>query len=498
MNTAWNRGRVIWKNLDTKNKGVVPLREISILKKLGFTTVPESYYTKIDLWKRWYQGYVKEHHDYYWYNGQQLVPMKKLQAGMAKKVAEDWADLSLNEKVSITLEGKAEQEFWDSVCKTSKWRKNASKNQELTFALGTTAIVARVSGLTVNENGEIAAPAKSVTLDFVRADHIFPLAWARGEILDCAFSQVVTGGEKEYLYLQIHVRDDRGEYDVFNHFFDTSSRTAKEVNASAVKGYENVPSVFHTGSTQRLFVINTPNIVNNVDLDCPMGISVYANALHQLGVVDNVFSGFDGEIQLGRKRVAVQPEGLKSVDGKPVFDPSDIAFYVLPTPKTQNPQTIIEELGGDLRIDEYEKAMQLALNKLSLKCGLGCNHWKFSASGGITTATEVISANSDEFRTLKKHEITINDCIMELIHIVLMLGNKFCGKSLNEGVAMSVDFDDSIIEDTNTDFERDCRMLSMGIISRVEFRMRWRNEDEKTAEKALPKLEELSDEPPEE
>lgn len=471
--------------------------EISILKKLGYQTVAEDFYNKIDLWKRWYQGYVKEHHDYYWYNGQQLISMTKLQAGMAKKVAEDWADLSMNEKVAITLEGKAEQEFWNEVCKASKWRKNANKNQELTFALGTTAIVARVAGLTVNDNGEITAPAKSVTLDFVRADRIFPLAWSRGEILDCAFSQQITSGNKKYLYMQVHKRNERGEYDVENHFFDNTRGTAKEVNPADVAGYENVPPVFHTGSTQRLFVINEPNIVNNVDLDNPMGISVYANALHQLGVVDDVFSGFDGEIQLGRKRVAVQPEAIKNIDGKPVFDPNDIAFYMLPASRGENPQTLIEELGGDLRIDEYEKAMQLALNKLSLKCGLGVSHWKFSASG-ITTATEVISANSDEFRTLKKHEIVINDCIVELIHIVLMLGNKFCGQHLDENVAMSVDFDDSIIEDTNTDFERDCRMLSMGIISRVEFRMRWRNEDEKTAEKALPRIEELSDEPPEE
>lgn len=471
--------------------------EISILKKLGLTTVAESYYSTIDLWKRWYQGYVKEHHDYYWYNGQQLVPMKKLQAGMAKKVAEDWADLTLNEKVSITLEGGEEQAFWDAACKASKWRKNANKNQELTFALGTTAIVARVAGMTVNESGEITVPAKTVALDFVRADHIFPLAWAQSEILDCAFSQAIAAGSKKYLYLQIHKRDENGNYDVVNKFFDTTNSAAKEVPASAVPGYENVPEVFHTGSTQRLFVINTPNIVNNVDMDCPLGISVYANAMHQLGVVDDVFSGFDGEIQLGRKRVAVQPEAIKNIDGKPVFDPNDIAFYMLPASRGENPQTLIEELGGDLRIDEYEKAMQLALNKLSLKCGLGVSHWKFSASG-ITTATEVISANSDEFRTLKKHEIVLNDVLTEIVHIVLMLGNRFCGQHLDEDVPMSIDFDDSIIEDTNVDFERDCRMLSMGIISPVEFRMKWLNEDEKTAEEALPKIEDLSEEPPEE
>lgn len=473
------------------------MREISILKKLGYSTIAESYYTTIKLWKEWYEGFVKSFHSYYWYNGQQLVPMEKLRLGMAKKCAEDWADLSMNEKVVITLEGEQEQAWWDAMAKRNLWRKKANQQQELTFALGTTAIVARVVGMTVNDSGEITAPAKSIAFDYLKADEIFPISWYNGEITDCAFSNNLTAGGKDYIYMQIHKRNAEGFYDVENHFFEVNGRGTKEVSPATIPGFEHVPAVFHTGSAQKLFVINMPNVVNNVELGCPMGVSVYANAIHNLQNCDNVFSGFDGELQLGRKRVAVQPEAVKTMDGKPIFDPNDVAFYMLPVSKGENPQTLIEELGGDLRIDEYEKAVQMALNCLSMKVGLGTNHWRFSASG-ITTATEVISADSDEFRTLKKHELILDDVIKELVHIVLMLGNRFCGQHLNEDVAMSIDFDDSIIEDTSVDFERDCRMLANGTLNRYEFRMKWRNEDEETAKKNLPKLDLLDDTPPEE
>ena len=62
---------------------------------------------------------------------------------------------------------------------------------------------------------------------------------------------------------------------------------------------------------------------------------------------------------------------------------------------------------------------------------------------------------------------------------------------LNEEVQISVDFDDSIIEDKQTDFLRDMQLLSAGIMNDWEFRMRWMNEDEATAKAALPKMQDM-------
>ena len=59
---------------------------------------------------------------------------------------------------------------------------------------------------------------------------------------------------------------------------------------------------------------------------------------------------------------------------------------------------------------------------------------------------------------------------------------------LNEDVEITVDFDDSIIEDKESEFNRDARMV---IMQPYEFRMRYMNEDEATAKAALPKMESL-------
>ena len=98
------------------------------------------------------------------------------------------------------------------------------------------------------------------------------------------------------------------------------------------------------------------------------------------------------------------------------------------------------------------------------------------------------------FRTIKKHEIVLEQALVELCRILLRLGNTAMNAGLNEDVEISIDFDDSIIESKDTDFQRDMQMLNAGIMNDWEFRMRWFNEDEETAKAALPKVQDMTEE----
>ena len=84
--------------------------------------------------------------------------------------------------------------------------------------------------------------------------------------------------------------------------------------------------------------------------------------------------------------------------------------------------------------------------------------------------------------------------MIELCRIILRLGNTAMNAGLNEDVEISIDFDDSIIENKDVDFSRDMQLLNAGIMNDWEFRMRWMNEDEATAKKMLPKMEDMTTE----
>ena len=462
---------------------------IDKLKQLGYTTIPEEFYTQVSVWKSWYQGNVKGFHRYKRYNGHDWVNCDRVTLGMGKKVCEDWANLLMNEKVKITLEGKPEQEFIDRILTGNNFTVKANEMQEMKSALGTVAYIPRVVGQSVSGTGEpIPGDASGIVLDYVTIEHIFPLAWCNGFITECAFDSVVTVQGKTYLYLQIHRKDDLGQYIIENSIYRYENESLSDVKLSEVPGFERIPPVVYTGNDKRQFVIDRPNIANNFDYLLPVGISVFANAVDVLRGVDCAYDCYVNEFENGPMLLAVKMPATRWENDKPTLDPHDRRFYLLEEDTQQG--DVVTPIAPQLRTDKLNVGLQDQLNLLSSKCGFGETYYRFDGDS-VATATQVISENSTMFRTIKKMEIVLEQALVELCRILLRLGNTAMNAGLNEDVEISIDFDDSIIEDKQTDFSRDMQLLSAGIMNDWEFRMKWMNEDEATAKAALPKMQDM-------
>lgn len=459
------------------------------LKELGIQTIPEDFHTAIGAWKSWYNGNVKGFHEYRAYNGQARVRCRRYSLGMAKKIAEDWADLLMNEKVVITLEGEKEQAWVNDVLRDNNFRVKSNEMQEIKAAIGTAAYVMRVEDADMlEETGEIVGGGQ-IKIDYVTADSIFPISWENGKIKECAFASVKTTVDGEYVYLQIHRIGEEKTYIIENKAYKAQNGNLTNVESIRdVPGFENVPDRVNTGSTKRQFVTDRLNIANNADISLPMGIPAFANAIDQLKGTDIAYDSYVNEFLLGKKRIVVQPEATKNIDGEPYFDVNDLTFYVLP--EDGGSGSIVKEIDMNLRAQEHKTGIQDMLNALSSKCGLGENRYRFE-NGGVKTATEVVSENSPMFRTVRKHEIILNDVLIEICRIILRLGNSVFHMGLDEDVEISVDFDDSIIVDKETERAVDRSDVAAGLMNAYEYRMKWYNEDEATAKAALPQMNDL-------
>ena len=246
-----------------------------------------------------------------------------------------------------------------------------------------------------------------------------------------------------------------------------------------------------TGSDKRQFVIDRPNIANNLDYLLPVGIPVYANAIDVLRGVDCAYDCYVNEFENGPMMMMVKMPATRWEDDEPTLDNNDRRFYLLPEDTQQG--NVVETISPTLRTEQLNVGLQDQLNVLSSKCGFGETYYRFDG-GSVATATQVISENSTMFRTIKKHEIILEQALKELCRILLRLGNTAMNVGLNEEVEISIDFDDSIIEDKQTDFSRDMQLLTAGIMNDWEFRMKWLNEDEATAKAALPKMQDMTTE----
>lgn len=470
------------------------MRTINIFtyfKKLGIDTVDSSFYSQIKKWENWYNGDVQKIHRYYVYNGKNQIRCRRLSLCMAKKLCEDMADLLLNERVKITVgNSDATNDFVQKVLEKNKFLVKGNDYQERKACTGTVAYIAQIKDAQTDEEGNVSGG--NICINYLQAKNIFPISWENGEIAEVAFLFPKTVERKKYALIQIHRLGEKGgaqQYFIENHVVQCTSGAGTEIpheKWGELKPFAGISPIIETGSDKPQFVIDRLNIVNNSDEDDtnPMGVSIFANSIDTLAKIDMEYDSYANEFNLGRKRIFVAPEMLSDIDGNPAFDENDTVFYQLPegTEMGNNP---IYEVNMELRAEEHSKAINDDLNFLSFKCGFGTERYRFDR-GSVTTATQVISDNSDMYRSLKKHEIILESVIKDLIRIIIRLGVVLRIPGLSEDVEITIDFDDSIIEDKASERKQDMQDVSMGVMRHEEYRAKWYGETKDEALKNLP------------
>lgn len=439
---------------------------VEYLRSLGYT-VDSDYYGYIEKWRAWYAGKVKEFHSYKQYNGKKQIPRERYTLGMAKKGCEDWANKLMSEKVTIAT---TDQNALDLIFELNNFWLNANQLVEETFALGTGAFIEYKAG-------------NMPVIDYVIAPMIFPLKWKKGEIIDCAFASLIDSGDRQTFYINIHTKVG-SKYRVDNRIIISNSDGTFEVGELP----KNViPTVWNDVKT---FQIIKPNIVNNIDLNNPMGMAIFANAIDEMKTIDLIYDSYRNEFNLGKKRIFVKSGALnvdlENGDAVPVFDDNDVEFYALPD---EDGTEMIQESKFDLRAEAHDTGLQTNLNLYGKKIGFGDNGYKWE-KGQVKTATETISDNSEMFRNIQKHEVILEPALCGLVDAVMYLKN---GTIYNGET--TVNFDDSIIEDMAEVKRQAMIEYNAGIIDKVEYYVRVYKLTEK---EAIKKIEEMESRKPKE
>ncbi|MDO4647957.1 MAG: phage portal protein [Eubacteriales bacterium] len=461
-------------------------------KNKGIDTLDPSFYKKIEGWKSWYNGRVRNFSFYKIYSGHGTYSRKQRKSlGMAKKLSEDIADLLLNERVRITVDDEKTMDFVHYVLNENDFFVLGNDYQERKAYTGTVAYIPYIKNGEVDANGEFVAG--EIGIDYVSAANIYPVSWENGKVTECVFAFSKTTNRKKYLQLQYHhleIVTEKLQYVIENTVLEcrTGEQDGIELEEEEwrkLKPFRNLARRIETGSTEPQFAIDKLNIVNNADLDesNPMGVAIFANAIDVLKKLDIEYDSYSSEFELGRKRVFVAPEMMKNVDGSPAFDADDTVFYRLPDNYSEKGENMIHEINMELRAEQHSKAISDDLNYLSLKCGFGTERYKFEG-GQAKTATEVVSENSDMYRMLQKHEIVLNNAIQTLIRIIIRLGIAL-GNQLDLNAEVKIDFDDSIIEDKEAERLQDRQDVSIGAMGLAEYRAKWYGETEEEAAKKV-------------
>ena len=424
--------------------------------------------TKMEVWQQWYKGCVDKFHKYKVYSGKKQLELERKTLNLPAKVCQRWADLLLNEKVEINASDDYTQLKLNHLLKQVNFKVRGNNLLETAFAMGGGFLIQYWDGEKTNQ--------KYITQEFM-----YPITYDSGRLIEAAFASQKTIDGKTYVYLETHLKDPQtGAYVVDNALLKTNDIKGGnggglvEVDQSFYEEHGILPK-WETRSLTPLFQRIAPNIANRDDFNSPWGTSVFSGAVDIFASCDVMYDSFYKEFLLGKKRIFVT-DGVANinyvkngdkVDQVEVFDPNDEVFYRIPEMDEGTPP--IQPVEMALRVSDHATALQTQLNLLSQSVGFGSDGFKWDV-GGVTTATQVISQNSEMFRTIKKHEAMLEDAIIDMARGLLYIEAVFADdKEIKLDAEITVNFDDSIIEDT-AEIKRQAMLeLNVGLISKAEY-----------------------------
>lgn len=482
----------------------------------GVPAFNQFYYFGIFIWKYLYRGYYKPWHRISAPTVKDALHERDLERmDTAKAICAELAGLIWNEQceISVSQETGKDQlldEFvHDVLMKNGFWTK-MQEHIEQVLALGGGAIKLWYEEKR-DGDGNVIPNSGNIRLGFCMADQFVPTAWDNTQVTDGVFISRQAKDGYYYTRLEWHKWDGL-TYWISNEAYRSEYKQNSAKEPQDILGFRYPLSAVYPfldeqtplqGLSTSLFAYYRPAIANNLDDDSPLGVSIYANALSTLKALDICYDSFVQEFRLGRKRIIVPAQCLRTVQDpvtkeyRRFFDATDEAYVALKSDDTDALK--IQDNTVSLRVGEHEQAINALLSILCLQVGFSAGTFTFDRAQGLKTATEVISENSKTYKTIKGNQLQVKNAITQVIDAIVQVASLYDvhwnGTSIRTlsalGWETKVVFDDSILQDRQTNINEGILLANNGLMSKKRFLM------EKlgyTEEEAAQELEEIKQE----
>lgn len=430
-------------------RGFFPIKDIQTALDIKPAVSPEM----IRLTELWYNCYIGEAE----WCGEDISGNIVVSLGLESSVVREFANVVTNEMTVKINNNDALDKLMTKAL--------AELSSELQKGLATGAMVIKPLG-------------KGRGVQYVPQSEFIPVEYdSEKRLKKVVFPEVKKIGEYWYTRLEYHSIAD-GQLTITNTAYRSSQKAVlgAEISLADVDEWSKLPpkTVYNTDRPVFGYYRNPlPNIVDSSGA----GMSVFDKALGTISLADRQFSRLDYEFDSARRRIIADEQGVKKVSGKTVlggdvFTPVDI-------------DNLFEDFTPDIRQADYIAGLNAYKREIEFQCGL--SYGDISDPQTVDkTATEVIASKQRKYDSVKAIQRNLKTCIEELAYALA-----FWNASTLSGYEVAVSFKDSILADEEAERKQDIQDISLGIMSRAEYRMKWYGEDEETAKKNLPEQAEV-------
>lgn len=326
---------------------------------------------------------------------------------------------------------------------------------------------------------------------------LYPVAFdENGDLKDVIFRDVYQDGEITYTRLERHtvVWDEQTKetgVKVTQRVFKSKfkEQIGQEVPLSAVDQWKNLqPEATLHGTDGQMFGWFKVAAANNVDVDSPMGISVFHKALKVIKQADMQYSRLLWEFEGSELAIDVDPLALRPQKPDAHSGYGEVKYEL---PKLNDRLF----RGVNLDEDHYsvfsptirDSALLNGLNRLLMMIEdlSGLSRGTLSdAPLEARTATELRILRQRTYATIADNQAALERCLRDVVRAMDKYATIY-GLAPEGEYEVSFEWDDSILTDRAQEMSERLELMSQGIISKAEMRQWYTGETEPQAKAAI-------------
>ena len=320
---------------------------------------------------------------------------------------------------------------------------------------------------------------------------LYPVAFdENGDLKDVIFRDVYQDGDITYTRLERHTVEGENVH-VTQRVFKSKfkDQVGQEVPLSAVDQWKNLqPEATLHGTDGQMFGWFKVAAANNVDVDSPMGISVFHKALKVIKQADMQYSRLLWEFEGSELAIDVDPLALRPQKPDARSGYGEVKYEL---PKLN------DRLFRGVNLDEdHYSVFSPAIRDSALLNGLNRLLMMIEDLSGLSrgtlsdaplearTATELRILRQRTYATIADNQAALERCLRDVVRAMDKYATIY-GLAPEGEYEVSFEWDDSILTDRAQEMSERLELMSQGIISKAEMRQWYTGETEPQAKAAI-------------
>lgn len=391
----------------------------------------------------------------------------------------DWCDDTVE---SLKLEEGICREFADSVLVEMEVKILNNDNMDAVLQKSLSDMNKKLqTGLALG--AMVLRPLGPNKAEYVAADKFIPISFDdSGTPNDIAFLVVKCVGENDYYTRVERHYFTNGNLTIENKCYHSQSQSDIGQNCSLeeIAEWANIlpGPIIYPGMIEMDFGYYQNPIENKVD-GSSCGVSVYESAENLIRKADVQGARLDWEYDSGERAIHVDERALKNRSGKTYLPRLKKRLYK-GLNLDDNNKDLYKEYSPEMRDEAFRRGLEEYKREIEFNVGLAYGDLS-DAQEVDKTATEVLVSKTRKYNRVTAIQGKLEECLNGFVNALA-----FYNGSYMSGVEFTCEFNDSILADEESERQQDRQDVSMGVMSLLEYRMKWYNEDEETAKSKIP------------